>query len=46
MSATTQPALRRDFAGAVEITGLARDLDGHLLVLDVAGRRVLELPAP
>jgi hypothetical protein len=36
----------RDFAAPVEITGMARDLDGDLLVLDGAGRRLLKIASP
>ena len=36
----------RDFAAPVEITGMARDLDGDLLVLDGAGRRLLKVATP
>jgi hypothetical protein len=38
----TGPTLLRHFDAPIEISGLARDVDGDLLLLDRAGRRLLE----
>jgi hypothetical protein len=43
MNAFSDPTLLRAFEAPVEITGMARDLDGDLLVLDGAGRRLLKI---
>jgi hypothetical protein len=46
MSSFTDPTLLLTFDTPVEITGMARDLDGDLLVLDGAGGRLLKLRQP
>lgn len=38
--------LRRTFTAPIEITGMARDIDGDVIVLDGAGRRLLEIERP
>jgi hypothetical protein len=44
-SPTADPRAIIGFDESIEITGLARDREGDLLVLDGAGLRILELPA-
>jgi len=46
MTGSDQPLLVRGFRAPVEITGMALDLDGQLLVLDGAGRRLLKITVP
>jgi hypothetical protein len=43
MTAWSDPFLLRDFAAPLEITGMAREKNGDLLLLDAAGRRLLEV---
>ena len=38
--------LRRTLTAPIEITGMARDIDGDVLLLDGAGRRLLEIESP
>jgi hypothetical protein len=43
MTAWTPATLLRDFQAPLEITGMAREPDGDLLLLDGVGRRLLKV---
>jgi hypothetical protein len=40
------PVTIRGFEARLDITGMARDIDGDLLLLDAAGRRLLKISEP
>ena len=46
MNDSRGPSSLREFATPIEIAGMARDIDGDLLLLDGAGRRLLKVERP